>query len=206
VIKEFQENRVIKVKEVRGDLQELLAKKVKKAALVKKVIKETKAKKATKVIKDFLERWETRDPEAIKVYEVNRAKEVKKVIWDIEDHLEIKVLLENLEVKENPVKLDCQVTKEIKAIKARLDQLVTREIKERWECKEKPENQVMQVCLEKLEKEDQPVYLEKEDYQVIKEYVETKEIKAKEVNKEREVCKENRVSAVIVENRAKKEP
>jgi hypothetical protein len=56
VIKEFQENRVIKVKEVKGDLQELLAKKVKKAALVKKVIKETKAKKATKVIKDFLER------------------------------------------------------------------------------------------------------------------------------------------------------
>ena len=92
MIKEFQENQVIKEKEVKKDPLDRLAKKVKKAALVKKVIKETKVKKGIKATKDFPELWVTRDPEAIKEYEENKVKEVKKAIWVTEDHLEIKAL------------------------------------------------------------------------------------------------------------------
>ena len=75
-------------------------------------------------------------------------------------------------------------------------------IKERLECKENQESLVILVCLEKLEKEDQPVYLEKEDYQVIKEYVETKEIKAKLdhlVIKGKEVIKVRKECLVVLE-------
>jgi len=98
-IKVFQENQVIKVKEVKEGLLVRLVKKVKKVAQVKKEIKAIKVKKETKGTKDFLEHWEIKDPEVTKVFEENRVKEAKKVIWVIADHLEIRAQLENPVVK-----------------------------------------------------------------------------------------------------------
>ena len=100
--------------------------------------------------------------------------------------------------------MDYLERKEIKGTKAKLDQWVTKVIKERWVCKERLENLVTLVCLEKLEKEGQLVFQERGVYQVIKEFVEIKEIRAKGVNKEREVYRANRVSAVIAVNRARR--
>jgi hypothetical protein len=119
------------VKEEKEVQLDLSVKKVKKVAQVRRVIKVIKAKKATKATKDSLEHWVTRDLEVIKVCEANRVNEEKKVIWDIVVHLEIKVLLENQEVKVSQVRLDYLEIKEIKGTKAKLDQWVTKVIKER---------------------------------------------------------------------------
>ena len=178
---------------------------MKKEVQVRKEIKVIKVKRGTREIKDSPEHRVTRDPEATKVFAENKVKEAKKAIWVIADHLEIKAQLESLEVRASLVRLDYQVTKGIRETKERLDLWATRAIKERWECKERLESQVMQVCREKLEKEGQQVFQERGVYQVIKEFVEIREIRVKEVSKEKEDYKANRVSAEIVENKAKKE-
>jgi hypothetical protein len=79
-------------------------KKERKAALARKEIKAIKVKRGIKETKDFQAHWEIKDPEVTKVFEANRAKEEKKAIWDIVDHLETKVQLENPEIKANLVK------------------------------------------------------------------------------------------------------
>jgi hypothetical protein len=179
-------------------------KKVRKEAPERKEIKATKVKKVIKETKDFPELWEIKDHEVIKVFAENRAKEARKVIWDTVDLLEIRVQLENPEIKANLVKLEYQVIRVIRGIKEKLDPWATRAIKERWECKERLESQVIQEAREKLEKEEPLVFQERGVYQVIKEFAEIREIKAKGANKEKEVYRVNRVSAEIAVNRARR--
>jgi hypothetical protein len=186
---------VIRAKEANGGLLDLQAKRVIKAIRVKRGIKETK---------DFLEHRVTKDPEVIKVFAENRAKEAKKAIWVIVDLLEIRAQLESPEVKVSPVRLDYRAIRAIRGTKEKLDLWATRAIKERWECKERLESPVIQEARERLEKGGRLVFQERGGYQVIKEFAEIKEIRAKGANKEREVCKENRVSAVIAVNRARR--
>jgi hypothetical protein len=195
---------VIRAKEANGGLLDLSVKKVKKAALVRRVIKVIRVKRGIKETKDFLEHRVTRDPEVIRVFAENRVKEAKKVIWVIADLLEIKAQLESPEVKVSLVRLDYRATKVIRGTKERLVLWATRAIKERWECKERLESQVIQVAQEKLEKGGQLVFQERGVYQVIKEFAEIKEIRAKGANKEKEDCRVNRVSAVIAVNRARR--
>jgi hypothetical protein len=195
---------VIRAKEANGGLLDLSVKKVKKAAPVKKVIKVIRVKKVTKETKDFLEHRVTRDPEVIRVFAENRVKEARKVIWVIEDLLEIRAQLESPEVKVSPVRLDYLVTKGIRGTKERLVLWATRAIKEIWECKERLESPVIQEAREKLEKGGRLVFQERGGYRVIKEFVEIREIKAKGANKEREAYRVNRVSAEIVVNRARR--
>lgn len=122
---------------------------MKKVAQVRKVTKATKVKRVIKAIRDFLEHSEIRDPEVIRVYEVNKVKEAKKVIWDTAVLLVIKAQLESRVVRASPVRLDYRVIKVIKGTKERPVPWVTRAIKERWGCRERLESQVMQVCQEK---------------------------------------------------------
>ena len=145
-----------------------------------------------------------RDPEEIRVFEENRVKEAKKDIWVIEDHQEIRVQLESQEVRVSLVRLDYQVIRVIRGTKERLDPWAIKAIRVRWECKERLENQVIQVAQEKLEKGVQLVFQEKGAYQVIRVCVEIRAIKVKGVNKEREDCRANRVSAEIAENRVRR--
>jgi len=186
---------VIRAKEANEGLLDLSVKKVKKVAQVRRGIK---------VIKDCLEHRVTRDPEVIRVFAENRVKEAKKAIWVIADLPEIRAQLESPEVRVSPVRLDYRVIRGIRGTKERLDPWATRAIKERWECKERLESQVIQEAREKLEKGGRLVFQERGGYQVIKEFVETKEIRAKGANKEKEDCRVNRVSAEIVVNRVRR--
>jgi hypothetical protein len=179
-------------------------KKVKKEVQVKKATKATKVKKVTKEIKDFLAHLVIKDLEEIKVFVENKVKGVKKDIWDTEVLREIRAQLESQEVRANLVKLEYQVIKAIKETKEKPDPWVTRAIKEKWECKEKLENQVILEALEKLEKEVLLEFQERGACQVTKEFVETKEIRAKEAIKEREDYRASKVSAEIAENRERR--
>ena len=183
---------MIRAKEANEGLLDLSVKKVKKVAQVRRVIK------------DCLEHRVTRDPEVIRVFAENRVKEAKKAIWVIADLPEIRAQLESPEVRVSPVRLDYRVIRGIRGTKERLDPWATRAIKERWECKERLESQVIQEAREKLEKGGRLVFQERGGYQVIKEFVETKEIRAKGANKEKEDCRVNRVSAEIVVNRVRR--
>jgi len=177
---------------------------VRKEAPERKEIKATKVKKVIKETKDFPELWEIKDHEVIKVFAENRAKEARKVIWDTVDLLEIRVQLENPEIKANLVKLEYQVIRVIRGIKEKLDPWATRAIKERWECKERLESQVIQEAREKLEKEEPLVFQERGGCLVIKEFVEIRVIRVKEENKEREVYRANKASVEIVVNRERR--
>jgi hypothetical protein len=145
-----------------------------------------------------------RDPEEIRVFEENRVKEAKKDIWVIEDHQEIRVQLESPEVRVSQVRLDYQVIRVTKGTKERLDPWAIKEIRVRWVCRENQENQVIQVALEKLEREEQLVFQEKGAYQVIRVCVEIRATRVKGVNKEREDYRANRVSVEIAVNRVRR--